>query len=165
MSLAFPARLFELIIISRMMWRYLSTVASRRALSLKQLWDSVFSSVQQDADLKCPRHETLERCGARGARVYFLEREPPILFISLRRGYLDSRRNHRKDTRAVSFPQTLNWLRSSEYRFAGVIRHVGDRPNHGHYTSNVLLGPRDDGVSVYAHCNDSSVSLHLWQDL
>ena len=133
-------------------------------LSLQQLWESVFSAVQHDRGLACPCRDS-QGCTSCGARVYLLEREPPVLFISLRRGFHDDQGVEKKDTRPVSFPETFGLLRSSVYKFAAVIRHQGPVPRSGHYTSNVSLGTREDGSSVYAHCNDNQVLLHSWNEL
>ena len=108
--------------------------------------------------MRCPFHQS-DGCPARGAKVLFLEREPPVLFLSLRRDFRDREGRQSKDTRPVVFPETLQWLRSGLYRFAAVIRHSGAHLTSGHYTSHVLLGESGAGASVYAYCDDAAMAL------
>ena len=96
----------------------------------------------------------------------FLEREPPVLFLVLRRDHRHVDGRESKDTRPVVFPETLEWLRSGQYRFAAVIRHSGTGLRSGHYTSHILLGESHAGAFVYAHCNDdATVSMQSWAQL
>ena len=139
--------------------------AQGATLHLEDLWKSWVNCVEHDEYTKCPFHES-DGCTARSARVLFLEREPPVLFLCLSRDIRHADGRQSKDTRPVVFPEKLEWLRSGQYRFAALIRHSGAGLGSGHYTSHVLLGESSAGASVYAYCNDDATVLtHSWPQL
>ena len=131
---------------------------------LETLWSSAFACAEHDTSMRCPFHEQTF-CKQPGSRVVFIEREPPVLFIWLRRTYLDSNNEEQKDTRPVLFPKTFLSLRSGPYTFAAALQHIGPNPAAGHYMSHVLLQASQKDVDTYASCNDATVQITTWTDL
>ena len=76
----------------------------------------------------------------------FMETEPPCLFISLGR-----EQRLENNSRPVSFPQRLTFLRTGIYEFAGAIFHAGECATSGHYTAVCVL---DRDANSYARFDD-----------
>ena len=87
-------------------------------------------------------------CGSAGVQYQdFLEREPPVLFVSLQRSYQRGVRLM-KDNRQISFPLRLP-LRTGEYDLCGLVLHRGGGPQSGHYR---------------AVCRTSAHAYHMFDD-
>ena len=129
-----------------------------------------FSSCDRNDDhanrFHCPRDPP---CAADSVscKQVFVEREPPVLLVGLKRAIEVPRLNrrgfrvgvaYRKLQNSVSFPKCIDFLRSGPYRCVGVVRHQGDSTRSGHYLANCWLG--GDSYAVF---DDSRVIPCTWE--
>lgn len=140
-------------------------------MSLQSLWEQKFD-VQERA-MKCPRgYEEQERWkdkkrGCQNECCFgqsFLEKEPPVLMIFLRRGWKTRDAAGRvtrqgKDMRPLIFQEHLSFLRSGQYALRGVVQHHGEGLGTGdqgcHYTSLSWLKHNASGQSIYGEFDDA----------
>ena len=112
-------------------------------VSLRDLWDAKFAKLRAAFTTCCdtsrPGTSNGEDAVLHESKQvqYFLDTEPPCLIIHLRRGA-----GRVKSNRPVSFPQRLDWLRTGEYVFCGVIFHHGLSAAAGHYTAGCAVDQR-----------------------
>ena len=139
-------------------------------VALGSLWDDFFQEDQTiDAVLECARKvgPELARCDGCIVSQRFLEQEPPCLFIQFRRGWHCAvTRTSGKNSREVLFPEKLEFLRSGKYALRGVVLHLGDGPDCGHYVSACWLGLDGGGANVYGIFDDDRAVQRIpWQSL
>ena len=112
------------------------------AVRLQSLWEVHFSSMQSTAScagaVEAP-------CDGRLEWQRFLEKEPPVLCIVLRRGMQERNASGRivrewKVCTPVTCPRSIQFLRSGVYDFAGAVLHEGTRCDRGHYTAVCRVG-------------------------
>ena len=121
---------------------------------LRTLWELEFNEKLPGNDYYCP-DESPTGCGRPAYTQKFLEREPPILVIVLKRvqvvyeykedGTFKTQNSWKCNT-AVSFPPELTFLRTGRYGFCGAIFHHGGTIAQGHYTSVCKLGDGQYGT-------------------
>ena len=130
----------------QLVWDYLVRVNLEQGrhedepITLRELWEEHWKEVQPPG-CRCP----LEQCGRPGMQQFFLEVEPNVLIIQIKRGKRDcirepdrngvmqvvSQREY-KICRPVQFPQRLNFLRSGPYELACIVQHLGRTTQSGH---------------------------------
>ena len=111
--------------------------AGANARTTFQLLDLIQAEMTPAAeDLKCSR-DRVDVCSAAGSAITkhrFIEREPPVLAIRLeRQQFREDGLSSRKVMARCVFPETLTFLRTGEYHFAGMLLHSGQTPDSGHY--------------------------------
>ena len=126
--------------------------ADSSACRLEELLMRFCSPDRRDSDLRCPAPAAAQcAVDARVTRQYFLEKEPSVLVMQLRRtqrfGFTEWKLNN-----DVGFPEILTCMRSGDYHFAGAVRHVGSSVHEGHYISNCWLGGNDYAEINCAPC-------------
>ena len=118
---------------------------------LQSLWEVHFSSMQSTTScagaVEAP-------CDGRLELQRFLEKEPPVLCIVLRRGMQERNASGRivrewKVCTPVICPRSIQFLRSGVYEFAGAVLHEGTSCDRGHYTAVCRVGQDE-----YAEFND-----------
>ena len=87
------------------------------------------------------------------AQEKFEEFAPPVLFLHLGRGQRNRQTGEQwKVTATIDVPFTLVWAERT-YHLCGVVQHIGEHLNHGHYVSAV----RSERGAPWLHCDDGSV--------
>ena len=116
-----------------------------------------------DSDSKCGRREQ-DGCSGQGSAGIvlqrYIEREPPVLVIRLRRVWRDETGTRKMHARC-QFPEKLSCMRTGEYHFAGVILHGGPSTKSGHYRAVTWHG--DDRYWLYD--DDKDVKPLRWSEL
>ena len=106
-------------------------VSSTQALSLVSMIERELGRDSVDSGCKC-----CNCCVAQGPSQIllrrYIEREPPVLVISLRRIVSDGSRQVKLHAR-VQFPEVLDCMRTGEYHLSGVILHRGNLSSSDHY--------------------------------
>jgi len=94
----------------------------------------------------------------------FLEKEPPVLMMQLRRGLVDYRKNvSRKIFKEVQVPEQLNCLPTGPYLLRGIILHDGQGIHSGHYRAICWLRHNRMGQNVYGVFDDAkAVTPTTW---
>ena len=132
-------------------------------VSLDSMVQRELGGVYVDPSTKCDRRVS-HGCRGEGAQGMILhryvEREPPVLVIRLRRVW-DDESGTRKLHARCQFPEVLTFMRTGEYHFAGVILHIGPGRNSGHYQAVTWHG--DDRYWLYD--DDKSVKPLKWFEL
>ena len=132
-------------------------------VSLDSMVQRELGDVYVDPITKCDRRVS-DGCRGEGAHGMILhryvEREPPVLVIRLRRVW-DDEFGTRKLHARCQFPEVLTFMRTGEYHFAGVILHIGPGRNSGHYQAVTWHG--DDRYWQYD--DDKSVKPLKWSEL
>jgi ubiquitin C-terminal hydrolase len=121
--------------------------------SLKALWEEHFKQ-DRPRFTHCSRGSRVCKGGA--FLQVFLEKEPPVLVIVLKRAWRDDQGVEHKEVRPVSFPERLEFMRTGPYRFCGVVRHHGLTCRQGHYVATCRLGEDQHGRVVYGVFDDAS---------
>ena len=131
------------------------TGTSTSAVSLADLWRRRWQPSAGEPAVFGQRHHS-------STSQEFMETEPLCLLIVLQRS-ADSK-GTQKNSRPVSFPSRLEFLRTGTYDFAGAIFHVGDTAVEGHYTAACAL--RRDGECDYAYFDDAKLpAFKKWEFL
>ena len=143
-----------------------------RSYTLRELWEDNFSETLADRNGVCPRHGI--GCASLARKQMFLEKEPPFLMIQLSRGWETWRRRDNQMVRVargkncarVYFPQSLDFMRSGGYDFKGVVRHIGNTPDCGHYVATCSVGETRHGVEGFGTVGDNAtVGVGDWNAL
>ena len=116
-----------------------------------------------DSSSKCGRREQNGCTGQGSADIViqrYIEREPPVLVIRLRRVWRDESGTRKMHARC-QFPEVLTFMRTGEYHFAGVILHGGSSTTSGHYRA--VTWHDDDRYWLYD--DDKDVKPLSWSDL
>ena len=122
-------------------------------VALRELWSF---SLSQDTpqDCRCPV-DNIDVCGGRAVRNRFVEGEPPVLVLLVKRGLEDEHGHIIKIDRAIDLPERITFLRTGVYVLSGIVFHIGGTTMSGHYKAVRRL----DG-GQYCLFNDSSFHIY-----
>jgi ASC-1-like (ASCH) protein len=137
--------------------------ASTCCVPLLAMVQRELAGVLVDEDTKCDRNDTAG-CSGQGSSSMivhrYIEREPPVLVLRLRRVWRD-RAGVRKMHARCQFPEVLNFMRSGEYHISGIVLHDGASTKSGHYRAVTWHG--DDRYVLYD--DDKPVREMKWSQL
>ena len=135
----------------------LEVPGDKKTVELRELWEEKWAE-HTDPEL-CFRCDD-ERCDRKSrCEQFYLEKEPACLIIELNRIGRTGESPPKKITTPVRYPQTLDWMRTGEYKCASVIHHLGDTVDAGHYTATCMVANEPSRASVdYYHFDDDKSS-------
>jgi hypothetical protein len=129
--------------------------------TLQDLWEGRFKELRAPTTCRCPREHTvgLGVCAGRCRTQLFLEKEPTVLLIELKRGWQTFDRISGMVTRGklrteIAFPERLDFLRTGPYVLRGVLQHCGDTAGRGHYVASCWLRREAAGQNLYGTFSD-----------
>jgi hypothetical protein len=107
-------------------------------VALRELWSF---SLSQDTpqDCRCPLRN-LAVCGGSAERNRFVEGEPPVLVLLLKRGLENEQGQRVKINRALDVSERITFLRTGPYVLSGLVFHIGGTTMSGHYKAVRRLG-------------------------
>ena len=133
------------------------------AVPLARCWELTFKEEKQEG-VNC----FLEACPCTTRqRQSFLEKEPPVLIIALARAERShAGRRTKKNHTPISYPRTLDFMRSGSYEFSGGMYHTGETVLTGHYKAVCRLADTATGDQQYGIFNDEEpVDRISWEQL